>query len=334
MRGIPGIIEDIVMGHGLCRNKKVISLILIPFLTCLLGLTLPLEAEQRLQIEFYGGVSTFNPKDFNLFSKAEEQYNELFFIQRLLYMEGYFTNDLPELRWSKPIGLRLRWGLSSKISLSIGFDRFSESRTADFAGTFNYTYPSGATESHTRAYDPYRLALRGYSLTAGIHYRFPVGKKTDLEVGAAAGWMLADFEYSSTWTYAADYWDPLDQFSSLGWGTLEGDGKGGGVVGLITARISRILSRNFGIFVESAASFCRINSFEGAGGETRLGMPGEETWRGEWGIKNEDITLSWASDEVSVPTNYWEGWTGDLRERDFRLDLSSVRLLFGVFIRL
>jgi hypothetical protein len=316
------------------RAGNTVLWILFPFLLGFFVEAFPLNAEKRLQIEVYGGVSAFNPKDLNLFSRAEEQYNELFFIQRLLYMEGYFTNDLPDMKYAKPLGLRLRWSLNSKLSLSLAIEGFSESRTVSLDGTFNYVYPSGATERHTRAYDPYRLALRGNSFLAGIHYRFPVGEKTELELGAHVGWMRASFDYSSTWTYAVDYWDPEDQFSSLDGGTLEGDGSGSGAIGRISARISRLLTGNIGFFVETAASLCRINSFDGVGRETRLGIPGEEAWQGTWGIKKEDIKLAWASDEVEVPSNYWEGWSADLRERDFNLNLSGVRLVIGLFLRL
>ena len=308
-------------------NSILITVLLILFMSPAL-----LKADQRIQIEIYGGAGAFNPKDLNLFSRAEEQYNDLFFIQRLQHLGGYFTNDLPEMKWSKPFGFRLRYRLNSRLSLSIGLDGFTERRTASFEGSFAYI-SADYMENHTRAYDPYRLALWGYALTAGIHYRFPVGEKTDLEVGLAAGWMRASFEYSSTWTYGVEY-QYTYQFSSLDGGTLEGDGSGSGGVGRAMVRLSRLLTRNVGFFVETAASLCRIKSIEGGGRETRLGLPGEETWQGAWGIKNEDISLSWARDEVSVPTNYWEGWAPDLRERDFVLNLSGIRFLFGVFFRL
>jgi len=86
--------------------------------------------------------------------------------------------------------------------------------------------------------------------------------------------------------------------------------------------------------VETSATYCRLKSVSGNGRETRLGIPGETTWEGNWGIKKEEIEMSWGGTSVSVPTNYWGGWTAAQRERDFSLDLSGLRLVTGLFFRI
>jgi len=297
----------------------------------ILGVASSPGASRRLQIEVYGGLALFSPKDLNLFSRAEEQYNELFFIQRLRYLGGHFVNDLPEMNWSKPFGLHLRYWMNPRLALSLGIEGFSESRTASFEGTFGYS--GDVTERYTKGYDPYRLSLQGFLITGGLGYRFPVGQNTDIEVGAAAGYCRAAFEFSSAWTYDAEYQDNYTRFFSQDGGTLEGDGIGGGLVGQVSARLSRSLNRSLGFFIETGARYCRLTSLEGEGKESRVNIPGQSAWNGEWGIKKEDIRLTWSEDTVYVPTNYWEGWTAGLRDRDFILDLSSLRLVLGIYLR-
>ena len=98
-------------------------------------------------------------------------------------------------------------------------------------------------------------------------------------------------------------------------------------------RLNRSLGRRFGLFVETSATLGRLKSFEGAGRETRLGIPGETAWEGSWGVKREEIEVSWGSASVLVPTNYWEGWVAYQRERDFVLNLSGVRLILGIYLK-
>ena len=67
------------------------------FVACLLAILLifpPMSlSEEKFQIELFGGVSYINPKDFNLLSKAEQQYNDIYFIDHLRGLRGYFVND-------------------------------------------------------------------------------------------------------------------------------------------------------------------------------------------------------------------------------------------------
>jgi len=86
--------------------------------------------------------------------------------------------------------------------------------------------------------------------------------------------------------------------------------------------------------VETGYHYCRMQSLRGSGRETRIGIPGETTWEGTWGIKKEEISVLWGDKSVSVPTNYWGAWTEAQRERDFILDLSGFRLVLGICFRL
>jgi hypothetical protein len=117
-------------------------------------------------------------------------------------------------------------------------------------------------------------------------------------------------------------------------GILESDGSGNGFMAQAMLRLNRMLGRRIGFFVETAYTYCRMKSIEGSGREIRIGTPGETAWEGTWGIKKEEIQVLWGDKEVLVPTNYWGGWTTDQRERDFVLDLSGFRLIFGICFRL
>jgi hypothetical protein len=289
--------------------------------------------DERFLIELYGGTSSLSAKDLNLFSEAEQQYNDIYFIQRLRWMPGYFTNDFPKIKWILPVGLRGKYRLSSAFSLSLGWEGFTSAREESIEGTFSYTYNNGLTESHTRAYDPYRLKLSGYTLLGGIHYRLPVGTATNLELGAAAGYASARFEFSSTWSQAIAYPYPGFPISSLDTGILEGDGKGDGFAARAMLQLDHSFSRRFGIFLETAYTYCRLSSLEGSGREVRSGIPGEKTWQGTWAIKKEEITVPWGSATVLVPTNYWDGWITAQKERDFTLDLSRIHFVLGIQIK-
>ena len=74
----------------------------------------------RLQLELYGGIAYMNPKDLNLLARAEEQYNDIYFIQQLRWMQGYMVNDLPRIQSVIPAGLRIKYRLSSVLALSLG----------------------------------------------------------------------------------------------------------------------------------------------------------------------------------------------------------------------
>lgn len=286
----------------------------------------------RFQIDIYGGISYIHPEDFNLFSKAEEQYNDIYFIQHFWYANGYFVNDFPKINMPPAAGLRLKYWVSDALALSFGAEGFIQSKKTSIEGTF--TYSPSWSESQTKKYDPYSLKLSALALLGGIHYRWSLGSQTDLEVGAAAGWTMADFDFSSTWSYEAEYQDEEIYFSTIDSGTLEGDGSGNGFTAQGILRLSRRVGKRFGFFVETAYTFCRITSVEGTGREMRQGIPGESTWEGSWGIKKEEIQTLWGSAAVTVPTNYWGDWTGAQRERDFVLNLSGVRLVIGFLLRL
>lgn len=288
---------------------------------------------QKFQIELFGGVSYINPKDFNLFSKAEEQYNDVYFIEHVRSYGGYFINDFPEITMSIPAGIRFKYWMSDAVAFSLGLEGFTQKRSYSVEGTFSWA-PSWH-ETHTKEYDPYSIGLSGYAILGGIQYRFPIGNFTEIEIGATAGWTFAQFEFSSTWSYIIDYfWDETWNFYNVDGGTLEGDGSGDGFTAQGMLRLNRKIGQSFGFFVEADYTSCRIKTIQGTGRETRLGIPVDSTWEGEWGIKKEEITVGWGEASIHVPTNYWDNWTENQYERDFILDLSGVRLVIGFFVKL
>jgi len=314
------------------KNNALKHRILGLLICSLAFLPAALSGADRFQIELYGGISFVDPKDFNLFSKAEQQYNDIYFIERLRQYSGYFVNDFPEIREMIPAGLRFRYQASEKWSFSLAIEGFTRKREATLEGSFGYS--STSSENHTKKYDPFRLRLSGYALLGGIQYRMPVGSKTDIAIGAAAGWAKADFDFSSNWFYTASYDEPSVSYYSVEGGVLEGDGSGNGFMAQGMLRLDRMLGKRIGLFIESAYTYCRMKSLEGGGREARTGIPGDEIWEGTWGIKKEEIQVVWGDKSVSVPTNYWEGWIASQRERDFVLDLSGFRLVLGICFKL
>jgi hypothetical protein len=287
---------------------------------------------EKYQLELFGGISFVNPRDFNLLSIAEQSYNDIYFIERLSNYEGDLVNDFPEIRATIPFGLRLKYRISEKFSFSLGVEGFTRQREKTFEGSFGYS--STSSEIHTKKYDPYHLGLSGYSVMGGIHYSFPVGKKTDIEAGVAAGWTKAAFDFKSNWSYTASYQSTSVFYHSVDGGILEEDGAGTGFSAQTMLRLNRKLGSRIGFFVETSYTFCRLTAIEGSGRETRIGIPGETTWEGTWGIKKEEIQVPWGNKIVQVPTNYWGEWTEEQREGNFMLDLSGFSLALGVSLRL
>lgn len=289
-------------------------------------------AEDRFRLEAGGGVMFLNPRDLNLLSKAEEQYNYLFFQERFIGVDGYFTNDFPRIFMALPALLRLRCRLNRRFDASVEVEAFRSLAEDRFSGTFEYG-PRWKLRT-SKAYDPFRLETKAISVLGGLQFRIPAGEFTELELGAAAGWTWAAFDFRSTWTTAIDLTEEGWVYSSsVDGATLEGDGRGSAPAAKLMLRLNRALGRRLGLFVETSAAYCRIKSLSGGGRETRLSIPGETAWEGTWAIKKEAVVMPYDSAEVLVPTNYWEGWTAGQRDRDFALDLSGLRLIAGFYLK-
>jgi len=292
-----------------------------------------LGAADRFRVEVYGGPMFMNPRDFNLFGRAEEQYNYVLFQERLIgWNSGYFINDFPKMTKALPAGLRLRLKLNGRFDVSVDVEAFRSVEETDVSGTFSYS--AGYTLSESKAYNPFRLELQSFSVMGGLQYRIPAGKSTEVEIGAAAGWAWAEFDFLSSWTAALDLTEAGEVISSsVDGATLEGNGKGSAPTAKLMVRLNRALGRRLGFFIETAATYCRIKSLEGGGRETLLGVPGETVWQGTWAIKKDQIVMPYDSATVLVPTNYWEGWVAGQRERDFVLDISGLRLVAGIYVK-
>jgi hypothetical protein len=318
----------------------------ITLLAVLAG-TAGLGAQERFQIELYGGFSFLNPKDLNLLATAEELYNKYLFIERLAghlgYLgqndyAGYFLNEFPRITNALPAGLRFKCLISPALSLSISVEGFQRRQEISMSGTI--TVQPGSTLSETKAYDPFRVDLNGLSVLGGLHYGFSVGRSTEIEAGLAAGWTWAGFDILSDSTFSVDLRDENGEtiHSSINGHRLEGDGRGNGFAAKTMVRLNRAMGRRWGFFVETAMSYSRIKSLRGSGRESQMSLPGATTWEGDWGIKRENIVGSsgsstYADLSISVPTNYWEGWVAGQRERDFILDLSALSFGMGIYFK-
>jgi hypothetical protein len=226
----------------------------------------------------------------------------------------------------------LKWRLARSLSLSLAAEGMDRRVSASPAGTFTFSAP-GYLEQYGKRYDPFRLSLSALTLLAGVNYRIPVGAWTELEIGTAMGWTQARFDFHSTWIYTVNYEYTDRRYVLNSGGTLEEDGAGNGWQVQASLRLNRALGKRLGIFLESAANYCRIGSLKGGGREVRSGIPGENKWQGAWAVKREEISRPWISTEVEVATNFWESWTADQRLRDFVLNLSGVRLAAGIYLR-
>ena len=174
-------------GRGRAMVASKLKVVVAGLLVALFAGAAGLAAADRFRVEAYGGLMLMNPRDFNLFGRAEEQYNYILFQERLIgWTSGYFTNDFPKMTKALPAGLRIRYKLNRRFDVSVEVEAFRRVEAANVAGTFSYNEDYALTES--RAYDPFRLGIKALSVMGGLQYRIPAGKSTEIELGAAAGW--------------------------------------------------------------------------------------------------------------------------------------------------
>lgn len=302
----------------------------------------PRKVPNSWRIEIFGGVETKNPADLNMRASYEDMYY-------LFYGDDYFHYQLTQgeiasfnktsfggkarhLRHSVPFGIRVRYGLSKWLDLSLGMTHFAGNRESHFNYTYEIVENDGTTSLYSIDFLNYRLRAAGFCPSFGVHIKKDVlpllGLETFLTTGPLFGRCLYAITYDSQWPQTAEQGD-LENPET---GFLEEKGSGVGWRIQVGTKIDLNLSRRTGLFFEGGYAAQAVPRISGPG--TRSLISHRDTWEGEWGIKQDVKSEPWGTARFLWPSNGWTVFRGTWwYSRDFKLDLSGFQAKLGLFYR-
>jgi hypothetical protein len=296
---------------------------------------------QKFQFELFGGYTTLNPSDLNLFVSYDNSiqtfsYDAYFdHLRTSSQIQSWTKNQDSERQKIKrafPFGARLKYHLNQTIAVSVGLRYLTSSHESDIE--LQYTRNEFFNEQYREelVYSPYSLSAKAYIPTLGIHIMKKLKNALTLEGFLAGGPMFARCKYLSDWTY--EWWIQGANYNWLTFqnsGAFEEEGSGIGIALDVGGRLAYPLFKSLGIFLEGSYAYQVAKNISGGGSEVR--DESTETWDGRWGIKREKMTAPWGQLEVELPTNYWPEGTDEGKIRNFELDLSGFQLRLGLSYR-
>jgi len=296
------------------------------------------DGSRRFQFELYGGAAQPGLSAFNSLVDNDNRIQEFTF-ERLL---DFLQQQGEIISWTKnqqsgrkkialsfPLGVRFRYRLSRRFSVSLGARASLGRREKDFSFEYTRRESLNYEDRESVKYSPYLLSARSLAVQAGFHYHASVSRKLTLEAFLAAGPVFADCRYSSDWEYIWHRKGPdMDFDVSRMTGHLEEMGKGTGIAADMGARIQYPVMKRLALFLEGVYSRQVVKKITGKGWEIRGDV--ETAWEGKWAIKKEMITAPWGTTGAAFPTNYWPEGSASSRVGDFRLDFSGFQARIGL----
>jgi hypothetical protein len=299
------------------------------------------SGRSRWRLEVSGGLAAINPADLNLRATFDAMYDTFYTRDYLNFLrsQGEIVSFSERneggvaepLKRSAPWGIRLRYGLSRWLDLSLGFTSFRDSRESTFQTTYEILQNDGGTSVYTDQYDSYALGVRGASPSLGVHFLTRITPLFELEASISGGPLFAECRYSISYR---SQWpdDPGGNTENPENGLLEEIGRGVGLALNAGAKLNLHLAKRYGLFVEGGYAYQRVPHVRGPG--IRTSNAHRDTWEGEWGIKQDVRTEPWGTARFLWPSNGWVIFGGTWwQARDFRLDLSGIQARVGLFYR-
>jgi len=244
---------------------------------------------KKFEIELYGGISKMNPADLNLWSDMNENtdkfFNDDFFDYQASQNSDFSytkikNGNIPSIKNAFLLGIQLKFVISDLFGISLGFKRLSREHNRDVSNTWTFPYDYGEYQYRT-VYAPYILSVRGYIPSIGIHFQTPLKGQLSaegfLKGGPLFGRCTLGYDYTEEWY--SDEGNLIDRSSNT---YLEEIGKGTGFSLEGGLRISITIGK-FAPFFESSYAYQKIKNLSGPGIERTALL--EDTWEGEWGIK-------------------------------------------------
>jgi len=299
------------------------------------------SSHKRFQIEFYGGYTTLNPSDLNLFVSYDNGIQTFFYDAYLDYLQ---TNNKIQ-SWTKsqdrerqkiknafPLGARLKYHLNYTIAVSLGIKYLTSKHESDIKLQYTRTDFYNEQYRENLVYFPYFFSTKAYVPLLGIHIMKKIKNALTLEGYLAGGPMFVECQYLSDWNY--EWWIQGTNYNWLTFrssGMLEEKGSGTGIALDVGGRLAYPLFKGLGIFLEGGYAYQVAKNISGDGREVR--DDSSETWEGRWSIRREEIRTPWGDLELELPTNYWPTNSDSEKLRDFELDLSGFQLRLGLSFR-
>jgi hypothetical protein len=300
------------------------------------------QRDMRWRIELFGGFSRISPQDLNLRATFDGMYGSFYGEDLFQYQvdrgqiqsfvktnEGGNANYL---RHSIPIGIRLRYGITTWFDISFGFTYFTGARESRFKNTFELVENDGTTALYTDELLNYSLTARGYIPNVGIHLGKKISSLLRLEAFFSGGPLFAECSYAMDWVSGWPLSDSNGDFGNLQEGFLEETGKGTGLALQAGIKIDFNFAKRYGLFLEGGYAYQKVSDISGPG--TRSLPSHRETWEGDWAMKQDIRARPWGTAHFLWPSNGWDFFEGTWwRARDFELDLSGFQVKVGLYFR-
>ncbi|MBN1221924.1 MAG: caspase family protein [Candidatus Aminicenantes bacterium] len=298
--------------------------------------------EKRWRIEIFGGFSRIDPGDLNLRATFDDMYGTFYGEDYFQYQENQGqilsfvkTNEGGKanlLRHSIPAGMRLRYGLTSWLDISIGFTYFTGARESRYKNAFEVVDSAGSTLLYTDELRNYTLSAKGYIPSFGIHLGKKISSSLRFETFLTGGPLFAECSYFMDWSSGWPISGSSGDFGALEEGYLEETGKGTGLALQVGAKMDFDFAKRYGLFLEAGYAFQKVSDISGPG--TRSLPSHRETWEGDWAMKQDIKALPWGTAHFLWPSNGWNFFQGTWwRARDFELDLSGFQVKIGLYFR-
>jgi hypothetical protein len=279
-------------------------------------------------VELFGGWASMNPADLNLRPAYDTQY--------LINLRDYYSSYYPDIQQSSPegdfktvdsslpFGFRVRYRLSSLISVSLGLKYSSKKQSS--AVTAEFTASGRRPHDLEYIFTDYAISTTAWVPNLGAHLSFARSRFIDFEYFFAGGPMFAKCRYViiSDQVYSR-YGNVYRMYET----DYEAIGKSTGLSLETGLRINVKVKGGLKAFCEGGYTYQRAKNLEGPGNFVHYYYRDPNTkevsdnlyWEGYWGVKETE-------ELPPLPSNEWE--KDDERVREFILDLSGAFIRFGV----
>ncbi len=294
------------------------------------------------KMEVAGGYAFVSPADLNLFSEMWEKTFKFYYEDQYAYKESIGDisdveltkeGEMPKVKSVIPFGGTLKLVIGRNFAVGLGLNYFSKTCSDSVFYEVSYQTSSGS-DSFTRSSLPeFTLSLSAVNPYLSLHYLVPelfymFGNPGGVELYAAAGMIFAKFSASQTWNYEVP---GLELQSKYSW---EGNGKGFGFN--FGARGNFPLSEKAGFFLAFEYMYGKVNKLTGTTtydtyvkiGSREVRSSGQH--EGDWFVIKSHTSEAWGVLDIYYPVN--DSALLSQKLRDFILDLSAPRILFGIYI--
>lgn len=304
----------------------------------------------KFQIELFGSFATLNPSDLNKRAEFDHMYESFFTEDQYRYFHTSFGDDYTytgrmdgeykKIKNAFPMGFRVKYYLSSNISISLGFKTLSRTQHSQVSHEFDvrsvnpdrvYFYDEF---SYNIENQPYSLFVEGHIPMVGLHYQMGEIHPFRFEGYIAAGPLLAQCsihrERNAITTNSYGYWSENNLIYQI-------EGKGIGIAVDIGMQLNLDLFKKIGLFIEGGYSYQRAGDITGNGSsdttrkdQNSAGYTQKSEWEGQWTNVQGSYNRDWGNINFTFPSNEYgvDNFSG------FHLDLSGFQIKVGISLKL